>query len=97
MSAPNPLRLSLAIAVAVRCSGGDCLEAVDLTHLPLLMPTVASPLMLDRRELAAALPAGWKVGALRPVGMGLVLPDGPPPDAVPMPVVFCPTCAKAAS
>lgn len=87
---PSPLRLTLKIPVMVRCSAADCIAAVDVDGLPLAMPDVGAPPIIDRGELAASLPSGWRVGAMRPLGVGLILDGGPPPDARPMPVCFCP-------
>lgn len=87
---PRPLSLSIRIPVMVRCSFPECLSTTDVDALPLQIVDVSAPPIVDRAELAASLPAGWKVGSMRPMGMGLFLKDGPPPDARPMPVCFCP-------
>lgn len=89
---PSPMRLTIQIPIVVTCSGAECGATHQLPGLPLVVEAVDAAPIVDRREVARALPPDWKVGAMRPIGVGLFLKDGPPPDAKPMPVVFCPAC-----
>jgi hypothetical protein len=90
---PSPMRLSLKIAVVLRCSAADCLETFESAELPLVMRSVEGVVTVDRAELSAAAPAGWKLGSMRPRGLGLFVGpnQGSPLDVEPMPVCFCPT------
>lgn len=92
---PRPLRLTLEIPTRVHCSSCSAHYVIS-SGLPLELLAVDAPPTVDRRELARQLPQDWKVGAMKPLGMGLVLKDGPPLDAKPMPVAFCPECARGA-
>lgn len=91
---PQPLRLVVGVSVMVHCS--ICNATAGIVGLPIEMLTIDEPPTIDRRALAGALPQDWKVGAMKPLGMGLVLKGGPPLDAKPMPVAFCPDCARGA-
>lgn len=91
--APQPLRLIVGVPVLVNCS--SCNATAHLLGLPLEVLSVDGSPTIDRRALAGELP-DWKVGAMRPLGVGLILKDGPPLDAKPMPVAFCPDCARGA-
>lgn len=90
---PQPLRLVVGVSVMVHCS--SCNATAGIVGLPIEMLTIDGQPTIDRRALAGALP-DWKVGAMRPLGVGLILKDGPPLDAKPMPVAFCPECARGA-
>jgi hypothetical protein len=84
----NPLRLDVMIPIRVRCSAPDCTAHAELPSLPLTQPALGAPLELDRAEVAAGLPAGWKSGSMRPRGRGLIL-DGAMNNDPPVPVAFC--------
>lgn len=93
MNAPAPFRFDLMVPIRVRCSAPDCLESAELPTFPMLVFATDGIPSIDRAEVAAGLPTGWKVGAMIPQTPLVQMPNQPsmPPGLRPMPVAFCPT------